>query len=119
MPDIERSYRRLTTTIPNGAAVPITPIDFREFAGGTIEMPAAWTAASIGFQVSSQETDTPQPLYDANGNLVQISGPTADNRYALPADLFGAHYVWLWSQDGAGSGTNQGGDRAIVVALKG
>jgi len=119
MTDIERRYQRVTVTIPINTAQPTTPFDMRMFAGGFIEMPAAWTAADICFKVSTQETDTPQPLYDENGTLLRIDGPTANNRYVIPDKVFAAHYVWLWSEDGAAGDENQLAERELVVALKG
>lgn len=104
-------------TIANGAALS-DAFDMRDYAGGTLYMPAAWTAASIGFQIATETGGTYYPLYDEDGTLVQISSPAVDNAYSLPKELFSARFVKLWSQDGAASGTNQGAARTIVIELK-
>jgi len=84
---------------------------------GFLHMPALWTAANIGFLVSSTVSGTYAPLYDIDGNLVVITGPTANNTYTLPADLAGSSFVKLWSNT-AGSNEAQGADRAITLDLK-
>ena len=94
------------------------PMDFRGVAGGVLVMPSAWTAASIGFKVAESEDGAPVPLYDSYGNLVQVSSPAADGAYELPAAVYGAHYVWLWSQDGSGTNVAQAADRDVVVMVK-
>lgn len=104
-------------TIANGANTS-EEFDFTLYTMLTVHMPAAWTAASIGFQVAHTSGGTFQPLYDELGNLVQISSPAVDRSYQAPPELAGSRYVRLWSQNGAGVNTNQGGDRSISVSLK-
>lgn len=106
-----------TATIAGSAALSDV-IDMTRYAGGIIHMPAAWTAASIGFKVSTTSNGTFLPLYDAEGSLMQISSPSASQAYALPSDIFPARYVKLWSQDGAGSDTTQDAQRSITIDLK-
>ena len=84
-----------------------------------VHMPAAWTAASIGFYVCDSYAGTYQKLYDDNGNLVQIDSPSAAGAYAAPAEVAAARWVKLWSQNGSGTDTNQAAARTITVALKG
>jgi hypothetical protein len=113
-------YRGATTkdlTIANGAAF-TEAFDMSTHAGGIVLMPAAWTAANIGFQVSDTETGTFYPLYDDAGAIVEIASPATDKGFSIPAEVFGAAWVKLWSQDGAGSGTNQAAERSIKVVLK-
>lgn len=117
MPLINRTTKVQTLTIANGAATSDV-FDMKDYAGGQIHMPAAWTAASIGFQISSSSGGTFLPLYDNSGSIIEIDGPSADTAYQLPKDLFGAHYVKLWSQDGAGADTNQGAARTLILELK-
>ncbi len=88
------------------------------FAMGNVRMPATWTAASIGFKVADVLAGTYLPLYDDNGNLVQIDSPTADKAYTFPAEVAAARFVKLWSQDGAGANANQGAARTLYVDLK-
>jgi hypothetical protein len=93
-------------------------IDMSGKAGLIVHMPAAWTAASIGFKVASYTGGTFQPLYDDDGNLIQIDSPSASKSYVAPASLFPARFVCLWSQDGSGNNTAQEAARSLVVDLK-
>ena len=58
-----RKSRTILVVIANGTAVS-ERFDLRDVAGIIIHMPAAWTAASIGFQVCEDETGLYLPLYD-------------------------------------------------------
>jgi len=91
---------------------------FQGNAGGIVLMPAAWTAASIGFKICDTIDGTYLPLYDDEGTLVQIASPAVDCAYSIPPELFGAAYVKLWSQDGSASSTNQAAERSLIVLLK-
>ena len=104
-------------TIANGASLS-GAFDFRLFTMGVVTMPAAWTAASIGFTVAPEESGTYVTLYDHDGTLVQISGPAVDKGYELPPELAGASWVKLFSQDGAGAAANQGAERTLGLQLK-
>ena len=104
-------------TIANGAATS-DAFEMSNHAGGIILMPAAWTAASIGFKVSDSPTGAYYPLYDANGSLVQISGPAASQAHTIPAEVFAAAWVKLWSQDGSANDANQSAPRTLGVILK-
>lgn len=114
---IQRDVAYVTLTIANAANVS-DALDFRLFSMLTVLMPAAWTSASIGFKVCSTEGGTYVPLYDDNGNLVQIDSPAVDCAYAAPAAVAGALWVKLWSQDGAAANANQGAERTVIVDLK-
>lgn len=105
----------MSVTIASGAALS-DAFSIKDFTEGLIHMPAAWTAADIGFQVASTLGGTYQPLYNSSG-LIVISGPAVNNAYMLPADLAAAQWVKLWSNTG-GSGTNQAAARTITVDLK-
>lgn len=115
------SKLKLSSTVPqvvtilNGAALS-EAIVFGPYSKGVIHMPAAWTAADIGFHISSDPDGVYQPLYDG-ANPVVISGPGADRVFPLPAGLAPAHFFKLWSNT-AGADTNQGADRVIIVELK-
>ena len=117
MPLINRTTKVQSMTIANGAALS-DAFDMTDYAGGQVLMPAAWTAASIGFQVASSSGGTYYPLHDDDGTLVQIDSPAVDKAYQLPIELFGCFWVKLWSQDGAASGTNQAAARTVIVQLK-
>lgn len=103
-------------TIPNGEALSDEAIIFGPYSRGVIHLPAAWTAADIGFHVSSDVDGVYQPLYDG-ANPVVISGPDADRVFPLPAGLAPAHFFKFWSNT-AGVDTNQGAARDIIVELK-
>ena len=111
----------LTATIANGAALSAA-FDMSSYAGGMLHMPAGWTAACVGFQISPTVGGTYQPLYEGDGTLAQIENDDtvaiAGLSYALPAEMFGVQWVKLWSENGAGVGVNQGGDRVFNIDLK-
>ena len=114
---INRTTKTQSLTIASGAAVS-DAFDMQDYAGGNLYMPAAWTAASIGFQIAPSEGGTYLPLYDDAAAIVEIDGPSVDTAYTLPKELFAAQWVKLWSQDGAGSGTNQAAARTVIIELK-
>jgi hypothetical protein len=93
-------------------------IDMRRYSMLIVHMPAAWTAASIGFKVSSSDAGTFQALYDDDGDLVQIDSPAASASYQANAEVAGAHWVKLWSQNGSGTNTAQAAARTLVLDLK-
>ena len=103
-------------TIPNGTALSNT-IDFREQAYAIVHMPAAWDAANIGFQVSSELNGTFLPLYDDGGAIVEIAGPAVDQAHAVPVEVLAARFVKLWSQT-AGADTNQTATRSLIIDMK-
>lgn len=112
-----RKSRRISVTIPNGQALS-DKFDFRDVAGAIIHMPSSWTTANVGFQVCDTLDGKFLPLYDETNSIVEVSSAAADYAYVVPADVFAARYVRLWSQDGSGGDTNQGADRVIEVSLK-
>lgn len=117
MPLINRHTKVQTLTIANGAAES-DAFDMRDYAGGQLHMPAAWTAASIGFKICYTPGGTYLPLYDEDATLVQISSPSVDCSYQLPIALYGVSHFKLWSQDGSAGDENQGAARSIIVEVK-
>ena len=111
-----RKSRTWQTGIANGEALSGV-IDFRDVAGAIVHMPGAWTAADLGFYVCDSATGTFQPLYDETNTIVHIDGATAGRSHVVPADVFAARYVRLWSQN-AGANENQGADRVLRLSLK-
>lgn len=101
--------------IANGVALSEAVV-FKSYSKGIFHMPAAWTAADIGFYVSSEADGTYLPLYDG-ANPVVITGPAADRSYPLPAGLEPALFFKFWSNT-AGVDTNQGAERTIIIELK-
>jgi hypothetical protein len=114
--DIERRYRNLTPSIASGQNLSET-IDMRPFAGGVLSMPAAWTAASIGFKHCATIDGTYQTLNDDAGSRVEMA-VAASGEYVLPQELFACAFIKLWSET-SGSDTNQGGARSFSLFLKG
>ena len=110
-----RSSYTFPVTIPNGTALS-NVVSFHEYAYGILHMPAAWTAASIGFQVCSTIDGTFLPLYDEGGTLVELT-VTVDQAHPLPAEVLAARYVKIWSETG-GAGVNQGAARSLIVDMK-
>lgn len=111
-----RASYTFPVTIPNGTALS-NIIDFREYAYAIVHMPAVWTAADIGFQVSSELDGTFLPLYDDAGALVEISSPAVDQAHAVPVEVLAARFVKLWSQN-AGVDANQGAARSLIIDMK-
>lgn len=114
---IQRKSISFGITIAASAALS-GEIPMSEYTMGIIHMPDAWTAASIGFQVSPSSGGTFQPLYDNNGVLVEIPSPTADNSFEIPPEAAAARFIKIWSQT-SGSGVNQVAERSLTVDLKG
>ncbi len=103
-------------SIANGVALS-NVISMIEFGYGIIHMPAAWTAADIGFQVSSELDGTFLPLYDDAGALVEISSPAVDQAMRIPVEVLASRFVQVWSQSG-GADVNQGAARALIIDMK-
>lgn len=106
-----------TATILNTANLS-EEIDFREYTMMVIHMPAAWTAAFIGFHVSTTTGGTFLPLFDEHGNYVQTATAVISTAISAPAELAGCRFVKLWSQDGAGANVAQGAERTLLLDLK-
>jgi hypothetical protein len=107
-------------TIAAGAAVS-NAVDFSKWAGGSVIMPAAWTAADLGFQISDAEDGTYVVYADRLnqfGTDVSIDGPEASRGYPLPGWVFDTHWVKLFSHDGSGTGENQDAERTLTLLLK-
>jgi hypothetical protein len=111
-----RESYSFNVSIANGVALS-NVIAFKEYAYAVLHMPAAWTAADIGFQVSSELDGTFLPLYDDAGALVEISSPAASQAHAIPAEVLAARFVKVWSET-AGSGVNQAAARALIIDMK-
>ncbi len=103
-------------TILNGTALS-NAVDFREYAFAVLHMPAAWTAADIGFQVSSAPDGTYLPLYDHLGVLVEIISPAANQVHAIPVDVLASRFFRVWSQSAAAD-VNQLAERALIIDMK-
>jgi len=87
-------------------------------AMGVVELPAAWTSASLGFKVATTEQGDYQPLYGSDAALLQIASPSTSTVYVLPAELAAATYVKLWSQNGSGADEAQAAARTLKLTIK-
>ncbi len=87
----------------------------------TLLMPAAWTAASITFQVSDTLTGTFLDLYDEAGTEVTISGLAVSKAYMLNTTMWrlaGCRYIKVRSGT-SGAPINQvGADRILKFIFK-
>lgn len=120
VPVSTRAGTTLTVTIANGAAVS-GEIDMHNYSMVIVHMPAAWTAARLAVQASPASGGTFQPLYDEDGNIICANGGAnvaVNMSYVIPPSVAGARFIELWSENGAGADTNQGGDRVLTVDLK-
>lgn len=103
-------------TIPNGASVaPGILTEGRALVG--VLMPAAWTAANLGFEASFDGA-TFGTVYTASGTLSQTV-VTADDFIAFPAaDAIFAPYLKVKSVDNANVAVNQTADRTLTLLFK-
>lgn len=119
---------RVDVIIANGAATSENifkgdgEITARGFRGLVVVTPAAWTAADIGFEASSDGSAW-LPLMDNAGARVRITGvaTSAARAYVAPSTAWGAGafpFVRLVSLNtGTGANENQGAARTLTVVL--
>lgn len=79
-----------------------------------ISMPAAWTAASLTFQVSYDNGVTYQNVYDSNGNEYTVSAAAGSYILLDPATFITLGKFKIRSGT-AGSPVNQAADRTLNV----
>lgn len=80
-------------------------------------MPAAWTAANVTFQVSSDNGVSWQNMYDASGNEMSVT--VGVSRFvALDPALFAAVSMIKVRSGTSGAPVNQGQDSAITLVLR-
>jgi len=112
-----RDFHTTTVTIPINTALS-NAFDFKAFSMLIVGMPAAWTAARVGFKVAPTSTGTFLPLTHEDGTIVEIV-PTVDRAHVAPVELAScAGWVRLWSQNGSFSDTNQDAERTLIVYMK-
>lgn len=105
-----------TATIANGAAVSGV-IDKRGRVMMAVHVPATITAASLGLKAATASDGTFGSVYDKDGNLYTLSMTASGVLVLDPQVVAALRFVKLWSQDGSGSDTNQGGEREFGVSL--
>lgn len=114
---IIKSVSGSTIRIASGAALSNAfKLEYDDLVG--IYMPAAWTAASLGFQVS-YDGSTYFPMRDAANAVVNITLTVAAGQFVkLPTNyVTGGLWVKLWSNT-AGADTNQAADRDLVLVTQ-
>jgi hypothetical protein len=83
-----------------------------------IQMPAAWTAADLTFQVSDDRGTTWKELLDASGTAVSVSAPAAGNRLELDsADFKSAVFLKVRSGTAA-LAVNQAAERNLTIVSR-
>lgn len=92
--------------------------------GGTpivgIHMPAAWTAASLSFDVNACPGGTWMPLKDGDGTEIAIQASASMAISASQLDHLGPWFgMRVRSGCGAASAVDQAASRVIVVVMKG
>lgn len=93
------------------------PIDLSKYSGGVILMPAAWTAAGIGFKVSNSYGGTYVALIDAAGDEIEAAAAgVVSVAHPMPAAIFGFKYIKLWSET-AGADVTQAAERVLNLLL--
>lgn len=80
-----------------------------------IDMPAAWTAASLTFQVSNDGV-TYNNLYDASGNEYTVTTAASRGVVVPLVDFLGASFLKIRSGT-SGSPVTQGADRVLTLQL--
>lgn len=94
-----RTVAEPSVTILQNAALS-DAFDMRGREGGMVEVPDGWTDANIGFKVCGTLGGTYVVAKDKTGVPIQISGvnTTTGAAYAIPVELYAAHYVKVWSK---------------------
>lgn len=108
-----------TATIANGASLS-GEVDLEGQAIQAIQMPAAWTAASLTFTASSASGGTFDPVHDDGGTEVTITAAAARmiGLDAIARELDGLRFIKVRSGTTA-TPVNQGAERILTLILKG
>ena len=110
-----RSYYDATLVIPSGSSATSAALDTRLTAALMVYVPAGFTG-DLAFQVSATEDGTFTALYDESNALISIT-VTAGRWYAVPAKVFAAHFLKLFSHT-SGTPGNQGADCVLLILAK-
>lgn len=106
-----------TATIANGAALS-GAVFLGEGVLCALQMPAAWDAAGITFQVSDDNGTTWKELMDDTGAAISITTPAAGNRLSLAAGLFASAPLIKVRSGTSGSPVNQSAARTITLIAR-
>ena len=116
MGQMVRTPVKVTAVILDTAALS-GQFNLSKYSSGHLLMPAAITAAGLGFKFSDAVGGTYVALVDAAGDEIEVAAAMAvDIGYPIPAAAFGLSNVKLWSET-AGSDVAQGADRSFVLLL--
>ena len=113
---IERSYESKFVPIVAGASES-QAIDFRNHVMLQVHVPAAWTAADIGFKVSTTVDGTYVPLYNEAGDLLEMILISPSTALVAPPRVAGGYFIKLWSQS-AEVNVPQAAERLMEVVMK-
>jgi hypothetical protein len=113
-----RSQSTASATIASGAALSgAVCLGDKVLAG--IQMPAAWTAASLTFQVSFDAGTTWKDLYDDAGVEVTLSPTSPAGKYLAVDPSAFAGVVFLKVRSGTtGTPVNQAADRSFTLVTR-
>jgi hypothetical protein len=99
-------------TIANGESLS-SAVDLQDGRAARIDMPSAWTAADLTFQVSP-DGNTYTDLYEADGTEYTVTA-AASRSIILPiADFLGIRYLKVRSGTSAAA-VNQGAARNLTI----
>ncbi len=117
---IERvNLTSVTATITQDDATGLSAeIDLGGSSMQTILMPAAWTAASLTFQVFEATGGTYRNLYDDSGTEVTVT-TAASRAIPMPSELAGTRFIKLRSGTSGTPVTQLSANKIITVLLKG
>lgn len=102
--------QRQTLVIANGETTS-TAFTSSNFAAFGLQMPAAFTGASVTFTVSADDGATYQALYDTTNTLVSLT-VAASRSYDLPSALT------AWDHFKIVSASAEGAARSLIVIGK-
>ena len=112
-----RHYRQENIIFASGANVS-EPFNMAIDVQLMIVLSAAWTAASLGFQIADgPKAASWAKLRDEDGAIVEITGLVAGDAFVAPSTTSGLFWLKLWSQT-AGANVNQAAERVLTVYLK-
>lgn len=111
----------ITITIANGASLS-SAIDLGTLVAvgarmAAIQMPSAWTAANLTFQVSLDGV-TYADFYDSSGTEYSVTASTSRTILVPYADFFCARFLKVRSGT-TGTPVNQGADRSLILNVVG
>ena len=110
--------KQLPVTIANGASLSNGALLGDHVLVG-IQMSAAWTAASLTFQISYDDGATWHNLYDDSGTEVTLSPVSPAGLYlALSPDPFGGIVLIKVRSGTSGTPVNQAAARSLILITR-